>query len=95
MLTPFIKLGKSYIDIRSIERMKVVDRRKDGVMTPAVQILFKGSGFDGSWNYIGEEYDIDKIAKQIENFYEQIPEYEDDKITSRSEILDLSKGNNG
>lgn len=82
MLTPFIKLGKSYIDIRSIERMKKITI--GGI--PAVKIWFKGTG--AIWTYEGEHYDMDKIAKTIENFYRQIPEHAEEHI-ERFEILDL------
>jgi hypothetical protein len=78
MLTPFMKLGKSYIDIRSIERMKKFDG--------SVEIWFKHTR--GSWNYKGEKYDIDKIAKRIEAFYRQIPKHKEEEL-ERFEILDL------
>ena len=79
MLTPFMKLGKSYIDIRSIERMKRFENPN------SVEIWFKHT--KRSWNYRGEQYDIDQIAKRIETFYRQMPEEREE--TNRWEILDL------
>jgi len=73
-----MKLGKSYIDIRSIERMK---KHED-----SVQIWFKHTR--DSWYYRGEHYDIDDIAKKIEAFYKQIPENKEAEL-ERFEILDL------
>jgi hypothetical protein len=80
MLSPFMKLGRSYIDIRSIERMKRFDD------PPSVSIWFKHTR--GEWNYKGEKYDIDEIAKRIEAFYRQIPKHKEEEL-ERFEILDL------
>jgi hypothetical protein len=80
MLTPFMKLGKSYIDIRSIERMKRFENPS------SVEIWFKHTR--SSWNYKGEKYDIDEIAKRIAAFYRQIPEHKEEEL-ERFEILDL------
>ena len=85
MKTPFIKINRSYIDIRSIERMQELTTSRGNLYT---KIWFKHSG--GTHTCSGEEYNIDEIAKTIEKFYSQTPELTElTEKTDRFDILDL------
>ena len=72
------------VDVRSIERLKKHEP-SENVPEGYVQIFFKTGKY---WNYVGEEYDIDEIAKMISDFYKQLPEPTGEEV-SRFELMEV------
>lgn len=85
MDTPFLKIGVSYMDIHSIERLKTFPAN-EGRSEPSVEMYFKTGK---SWSYVGAHYDIDEIARQIDAFYKQLPEPTGEEV-NRFELMEVS-----
>ena len=85
MKSPFIKFGKSYVDVRSIERMKITS---SGSGEPAVKMWFKDTKKD--WLYTGSKYNMDKMAKKIAAYYSSLPEKKGEE-TSRFDLMEVEE----